>query len=102
MPICVLLSHDVSFHSTTSARVLVMRILAQYSMNAVYRSGSDSTEHEKWSENRLHILFCLSLRISASAAKWIFEPSHEIVALFVLRKLILQTHMRSHPVALHV
>ena len=25
------------------------------------------------------------------------EPSHEIMALFVLRKLILQTRMRSHP-----
>ena len=30
------------------------------------------------------------------------EPSHEIMALFVLRKLILQTRMRSHPVALDV
>ena len=31
-----------------------------------------------------------------------FEPSHEIMALFVLRKLIFQTCMRSHPVALDV
>ena len=30
------------------------------------------------------------------------EPYHEIMALFVLRKLILQTHMRSHPVGLDV
>ena len=31
--------------------------------------------------------------------QWIstFEPSHEGMALFVLRKLILQTRMRSHP-----
>ena len=28
------------------------------------------------------------------------ESSHEIMALFVLRKLILQTRMRSHPVGL--
>ena len=28
------------------------------------------------------------------------EPAHEIMALFVLRKLILQTHMRNHPVGL--
>ena len=27
-----------------------------------------------------------------------FEPSHEIMVLFVLRKLILQTLMRSYPV----
>ena len=32
----------------------------------------------------------------------IFEPSHEIMELFVLRKLILQTRMRSHPVGLDV
>ena len=32
----------------------------------------------------------------------IFEPCHEIMVLSVLCKLILQTHMRSHPVALDV
>ena len=31
-----------------------------------------------------------------------FEPIHEIMALFVLRKLILQMRMRSHPVGLDV
>ena len=31
-----------------------------------------------------------------------FEPCHEIMALFVLQKLILQTRMRSHPVGLDV
>ena len=31
-----------------------------------------------------------------------FEPAHEIMALFVLHKLILQTHMPSHPVGLDV
>ena len=30
------------------------------------------------------------------------EPAHEIMVLFGLRKLILQTHMRSHPVGLDV
>ena len=30
------------------------------------------------------------------------EPSHEIMVLFDLRNLILQMHMRSHPVGLHV
>ena len=32
----------------------------------------------------------------------IFEPAHEILAFFALRKFILQTHMRSHPVAQYV
>ena len=31
-----------------------------------------------------------------------FEPSHEIMTRFVLRKLILQTRMHSHPVGLDV
>ena len=31
-----------------------------------------------------------------------FEPSHEIVVLFILRKLLPQTRMRSHPVGLDV
>ena len=30
------------------------------------------------------------------------EPSHEIMVFFVLRKLILQTRMRSNPVGLDV
>ena len=31
-----------------------------------------------------------------------YEPSHEIMVLFILRKLILQTRMPSHPVGLDV
>ena len=31
-----------------------------------------------------------------------FKPCHEIMALFILRNLILQTHMHSHPVGLDV
>ena len=31
-----------------------------------------------------------------------FEPAHEIMTLFVLRKLILQMRMRSHPMGLDV
>ena len=31
-----------------------------------------------------------------------FQPAHEIMALIVLRKPILQTRMRSHPVGLYI
>ena len=31
---------------------------------------------------------------------WLYEPAHEIMAHFVLRTLILQSSMRSHPVGL--
>ena len=34
--------------------------------------------------------------------KSVYEPAHEIMALFVSNKLILQTRMRSHPVGLDV
>ena len=32
----------------------------------------------------------------------VIEPRHEIMALLVLRKLVFQMHMRSHPVGLDV
>ena len=40
--------------------------------------------------------------LNARLSDTLYEPSHEIMALFVLRKLILQTRMRSHPVGLDV
>ena len=42
---------------------------------------------------------CLSKPASINI---IFEPAHEIMALFILGKLILQTRMHSHPVGLDV
>ena len=41
-------------------------------------------------------------RLKMGKLENINEQSHEIMALFVLRKLILQTRMRSHPVELDV
>ena len=46
-------------------------------------------------------IYLFSVPSSASHILLI-EPAHEILALFVLRKLILQTPMRSHPVGLNV
>ena len=49
---------------------------------------------------------CLSILpgIDCEKTNWKrrFEPSHEIMFVFILRKLILQTRMRSHPVWLDV
>ena len=39
---------------------------------------------------------------SGNEAFALFEPSHEVMVLFILRKLILQTCMHSHPVGLDV
>ena len=49
---------------------------------------------------------CFNLRptpsVTSKAIRPSFEPSHEIMVLFVLRKLILQTRMRSHLMGLDV
>ena len=51
-------------------------------------------------------LHCLPMSSKSDArhkrVKSITEPSHEIMARFVFRKLILQTRMRGHPVGLDV
>ena len=50
-------------------------------------------------------LDCVSFieHISRQLISYIINvPAHEIMALFVLRKLILQTRIRSHPVVLDV
>ena len=44
----------------------------------------------------------LQLPLAPYQINTIIEPSHEILALFVVHKLILQTYMRCHPVRLDV
>ena len=53
-------------------------------------SGTDTIEH--------HILS----KTSNGKRTQTIKPCHEIVVLFVLHKLILQSHVRSHPVGLDV
>ena len=48
------------------------------------------------------ILVCTVCSCQSVPKFRIFEPSHEIMVLFIFRKLILQTHMRSHLVGLDV
>ena len=43
-----------------------------------------------------------TLFLSIRGQKFTIEPFHEIMVFFVLRKLILQTRLRSHPVGLDV
>ena len=58
-------------------------LLTRYKSKCVGRSNTDRQGHQNTLYNP-------------------FEPAHEITILFVLRKLILQTLMRSHPVGLDV
>ena len=52
----------------------------------------------KNNNNFWYLLDCFPAHVQQTSN----EPSHEIMALFVLRKLILQTCMRSYPVGLDV
>ena len=54
--------------------------------NAIKQIDGRWCENYIWTENRVQTN----------------EPCHAIVLLFVLRKLILQTRMHSHPVGLDV
>ena len=50
----------------------------------------------------LYFTVMCALMFLPSVLNILFEPAHEILALFVLRKLILQTRMHSHTLGLHV
>ena len=73
-------------------------------------SWTVSSHYMRLSFQHLAVLFCLLFRLvaeevcglSLSQSLETFRPSHEIMILFVLRKLILQTRMHSHPVGLDV
>ena len=74
-------------------------------INASKRCRQDGKQYKPWSEcsfseSTLFAKACLSKNLG-SLHLW-YEPAHEIWALFVLRKLILQTRMRSHTVGLDV
>ena len=60
---------------------------------------ANSVDPNKTSDLDLH---CLPRSPKRCTIWTINEPAHEIMALFVLRKLIFQTRMRSHPVELNV
>ena len=92
-------------------------ILTHFNANPVENRNSESNSYLVWlnvfllrgvslSLTLLIVLMhfspvyqCERADVCASRA---FEPAYEIMALFVLRKLILQTHMRSHQVGLGV
>ena len=58
-----------------------------------------SEQQSLWTGSHLPLLFAYVISAIFTCS---FEPSHEIMALFVLRKLILQTRMRIHSVGLDV
>ena len=78
------------------------------SHHVTFKSNEINTWHKR-ATARLPILVATATmdyfaRLGYSSAEWQFEYelAHEIMALFVLRKFILQTRIRCHPVGLDV
>ena len=64
----------------------------KFTHQSVLKEWEIQTSHSMWQAEQCHFVIL----------KMTNEPSHEIMVLFVLRKLILQNRMRSHPVGLDV
>ena len=66
--------------------------------------GDSSEESDGWGRHWMdRLVVSISWNFNRFKSNFVLnEPAHEIMALFVLRKLILQSRMRSHPVGLDV
>ena len=85
-----------------------------FSLTYTYKYDSSTSQCLRYSNNEMCKIWCkkkrfIRIKISFSSQFGMFhetyqefEPAHEIMALFVLCKLILQICMRSHPVGLDV
>ena len=66
--------------------------------NSLFSKRDDHNAKQAWKRNKARLN---TKRLVAQPTEP-EEPAHEIMALFVLRKLILQTRMRSHSAGLDV
>ena len=90
---------SLTWSETPKTGFLVTRFRFNQTFVAV---GSDTVHLDRFS--------CSASVLFKSLWSWLtwlvwrsrYDPAHEIMALFVLRKLILQSRMRSHPVGLDV
>ena len=65
----------------------------------VYHLFEPAHEIMRWLIFSFHVfVFLVNHKDSIKPINGVNDPAHEIMALVVLRKLVLQTHMRSHPV----
>ena len=90
-----------------SAPLLFAYGINRFSHNVAQLTSKETSRSGRWERSSLLSvlveIFSVSLRHRLSASEnTIFEPSHEIMAFFVLLKLILQTCVCSHPVGLDV
>ena len=93
-------SYELAYVSLTSTEVSSRSIVGTKPAK-LQHVLSTKRLHKCYSKVWLTKLFKGSLLLH-HPMDWLNEPAHEIMALFVLRKFILQTHMRSHPVGLDV
>ena len=81
-------------------------MLSKFDNSSIRSAASDLGLHclprsQEWDDRHYGLTSCL-LQLDFSRHYLLNEPFYEIMVLFVLRKLILQTRMRSHPVGLDV
>ena len=81
----------------TTFKETVLQECAQMIRNNETDSKFDYRKNKKNQTHKTIAVLILKLEECGFTIKKI-EPSHEIMALFVLRKLILQTRLHSHPV----
>ena len=77
--------------------VLVAAIFSRESLRCSHRQAYAGTDKPTKALSSVNLVLNISLSTNLPN-----EPAHEIMALFVLRKLILQTRMCRHPVGLDV
>ena len=90
---------------TSSTTETFFFVIQTYGTYATWKKEKCLPSYEyKWFKVFKHFVqtFCNNRLECIDITMRPFEPAHEILALFVLRKLILQTRMRSHPMGLHL
>ena len=87
----------VVFTCSVISWFVLQTLLDEYHGVVIFELICSNTSWRPWNVRQRRASGALDHDFSA----W-FEPAHEIMVLFVFRKLILQTHMRNHPVGLYV
>ena len=88
-------THNIHFYGELS------KIILQLSPNTLLIWSTAWLLHVKPHYSDFRTVTCIAIFLAAQYLEY-FEPCHEIMVLFVLHKLILQTRMCSHPVGLDV
>ena len=95
--------YRVAFYRPIFPQYTGIRLLPLHKIWTLLKTvNANITSNEDNYDFKIYILLVKQLGIRTNLGIFTNEPAHEIMAFFVLRKLILQMRMRSHPVGLGV